>query len=228
MRICVFVLLGAVVSYAVAWGSVWRADQATWNSIEEQHWDGDFQTEAPTWQPALLVERGVLTSSDVDGFYEPAFAPGFRHDVFTLFNRSMTVGQEHLLFGDVNNDMTHLIRLSAGFPMYCCEGWLLAADIGGNPVAQLRGVWMHGRLTSPEAFLPWLPRWPGFLLNSLFYAAILWLVWFTPGATRRAHRHRRGQCTACAYPLGEGEVCSECGVTRAVKRSSDTREHSAR
>ena len=54
------------------------------------------------------------------------------------------------------------------------------------------------------------PIWLGLAINTLFYAALLWL----PFAVRqwiRMWRGKRGLCPACAYPRGESEVCSECG-----------------
>ncbi len=59
--------------------------------------------------------------------------------------------------------------------------------------------------------LPLHPIWPGFAVNTLFYAGIVWLL--IPGsfALRRLIRHRRGLCPKCAYPIGESAVCTECG-----------------
>jgi hypothetical protein len=79
----------------------------------------------------------------------------------------------------------------------------------------------YGGLTLPKGFamppdviprvLPLRPIWPGFVVNTLFYAAILWLLICGPFAVRRVIRIRRGLCPACAYPRGEAAVCSECG-----------------
>ncbi len=59
--------------------------------------------------------------------------------------------------------------------------------------------------------LPLKPTWPGLALNTLFYAAILWLLIPGPFALRRFLRVRRGLCPKCAYPMGESSVCTECG-----------------
>jgi hypothetical protein len=62
--------------------------------------------------------------------------------------------------------------------------------------------------------LPLRPIWPGFAINTMFYAAILWLLFAAlhPGGfVRRRIRARRGQCPACAYPVGASNVCTECG-----------------
>ncbi len=61
---------------------------------------------------------------------------------------------------------------------------------------------------------PLRPIWPGFGINTLFYAAMLWLLIpgpFTLLALRRFIRRKRGLCPACGYPAGESAVCSECG-----------------
>lgn len=60
-------------------------------------------------------------------------------------------------------------------------------------------------------FLPLRPLWPGFAINTLFYTVILWGLFAAPLALRRRIRISRGLCPACAYPIGESPVCTECG-----------------
>jgi hypothetical protein len=67
-------------------------------------------------------------------------------------------------------------------------------------------------------YLPLNALWPGFAINTIFYAAILWLLFAAPGFVRRRLRVRRGQCPACAYPVGASDVCTECG--RPVKQKA--------
>jgi hypothetical protein len=55
------------------------------------------------------------------------------------------------------------------------------------------------------------PLWPGFAINTAFYAAILWLLFAAPFALRRRTRIKRGLCPACAYPIGDSPLCTECG-----------------
>ncbi len=61
--------------------------------------------------------------------------------------------------------------------------------------------------------LPYWPIWPGVITNTLFYAAILWLLIPGPFVLRRYVRVRRGLCPACGYDLkhAEHESCPECG-----------------
>ncbi len=67
------------------------------------------------------------------------------------------------------------------------------------------------RLLSARPRLPRQPIWPGFAINTIFYAAILWLP-FAPLLLRRYVRVRRGQCIECGYDLRGGDhgVCPEC------------------
>ncbi len=67
--------------------------------------------------------------------------------------------------------------------------------------------------------LPLYPIWPGFVINTLFYAAILWLVAFAPLKFRRYLRHKRGQCIQCGYDLRRdvSAGCPECGWRRKEK-----------
>lgn len=67
--------------------------------------------------------------------------------------------------------------------------------------------------------LPLLPLWPGFLLNTFFYALLLFGAWRLPGMLRRAVRRRRGRCAGCGYSrdgLDAGTACPECGAGVAI------------
>ena len=92
---------------------------------------------------------------------------------------------------------------------------------GALPLSMaLRTKW--GR--SPSARLLLLrPLWPGFMLNTLLYAAALWFVFFAPFKLRRHLRTRRGLCPACGYPVGGAAVCSECGKALLKRRSAEAR-----
>ena len=59
--------------------------------------------------------------------------------------------------------------------------------------------------------LPLQPIWPGFIINTLLYAALLWLLIYGL-ALRRFLRLRRRLCPRCAYRMGESAVCTECGT----------------
>jgi len=60
--------------------------------------------------------------------------------------------------------------------------------------------------------------WPGFAVNTLFYAVVFAILWIAVRAGyvfvfRYWSRGRRGLCPRCAYPMGGSDKCSECGKT---------------
>ena len=88
-------------------------------------------------------------------------------------------------------------------------------DTGLLPVNHwLRKTPVARRFLANPRVLPLRPLWPGFAVNTLFYAAILWLLTCGPFVLRRVIRHRSGRCVACGYDLGHAEhdTCPECGT----------------
>ncbi len=59
--------------------------------------------------------------------------------------------------------------------------------------------------------LPLRPVWPGFAVNTLFYASVAWVALTAPGSVRRWRRTRRGRCPACGYDMSRLNTCPECG-----------------
>jgi hypothetical protein len=72
--------------------------------------------------------------------------------------------------------------------------------------------------------LPTKAIWPGFAINTAFYAFVLWMLFAlggTPFALRKWRRIRRGLCPKCGYDLrgggsSESTACPECGTTVAA------------
>ena len=71
----------------------------------------------------------------------------------------------------------------------------------------------------PRGRLPLIPIWPGFAINTIFYAAVLWLPVAGLGALRRHGRVKGGLCPSCAYPIGGSPICTECGASVATRDS---------
>ncbi|MEE8156293.1 MAG: hypothetical protein V3T53_15170 [Phycisphaerales bacterium] len=99
-----------------------------------------------------------------------------------------------------------------------------AGQLGGQSIRQVT----EGILLTPKAAvrrgcmlyrakaLPLRPLWPGFAVNTIFYATVLWLLTLGPFIARHAIRHKRRLCPKCAYFLGQayGRGCPECGWRR--------------
>jgi hypothetical protein len=189
-----FLLLGAIVNVAVAWGCVSMKsrllgpDADGWNSGDGLHWPADV----PNGWPAPNEHQWI-------------FDVGTRDDWLM-----------HLETTEVSDagDEWMLYRHQAGWPSASLAA-VLWRHWSGNELVQESLDWLTGIPTHREArismTLPVVPLWPGFAINTLFYAVILWLLFATPFALRRRLRRKRGLCPACAYPIGTSDVCTECG-----------------
>lgn len=64
-----------------------------------------------------------------------------------------------------------------------------------------------------RAALPFEPLWPGFALNTVFYAVVVWALWSALLAVRGVIRQRRRRCVRCGYDLRGAvhDACPECG-----------------
>jgi hypothetical protein len=111
--------------------------------------------------------------------------------------------------------------VAAGWPLPAVWGWETTTSQFNSATGALTlvtlqesGLFAPPRtLAPPPARFPYLPVWPGFLLNSLLYAAPWALVLVAPRAVRRWRRRRRGCCMRCGYDLRGlgGAACPECG-----------------
>ena len=83
----------------------------------------------------------------------------------------------------------------------------------GSPFRTFQYGWYYhdGEAIPPAIIISYETIWPGFAINTLFYATALWLLIAGPFVLRRFLRLRRGLCPKCAYPMGESSVCTECG-----------------
>jgi len=76
-------------------------------------------------------------------------------------------------------------------------------------------------LRNRERFLPTRVHGPGFLIDTLLYAAIWFGVFFGFASAKRFISTKRGRCPRCGYDL-RGQLaqgCPECGWNRALVQS---------
>jgi hypothetical protein len=222
IRAGIFLLLGAIVNIAVAWGCAWRG-QNNANSI--------FQTWGPSpsggWMLLRVQSFGLLQIRcgwfrhsfsnewvSSDGLATPA------HLALPLWSH-LDAPSDHFMNGHGEEEWAR--EDGAGWPQLAMRCWYqVDSDSDQRGIESVSGgvdvhcITANDRSQSkPDIWnaqaLPATPMWPGFAINTLFYAAILWLLFAAPFALRRMRRIKRGLCPACAYPVGASDLCTECG-----------------
>jgi len=205
--ILLFLLLGAIVNIAVAWGLAISVDvdseptgfeeRAEWPDVVPENWPG----------PLIGVWRG--------GF-------GWRASTHIAMRLAMAADREGW-----NAANHYLHSAEVGWP-YPSLYWRVRAIVSPqgmpaqswSPVITGNGIrpdW-DGLGFTPLSWkrLPTRPIWPGFLINTIFYALVLLPLYCTPFIARRHIRVKRGRCPQCGYDL-RGELdagCPECGWNR--------------
>ncbi len=206
--IAICLLLGAVVNVAVAWGC------ATWSALEvvsvslqeptktEQHWWRQiYPTRAA---PEALLAR---QSSGFGCDSQSILGDRGGQAVFRVDSASFTT-----VNFNVNAKFDRVTTLRSGWPWRSGAGerWDLGFSLItpiptlGYRVTMWRDADLHSFAWSfdrPEwlgsssfRILPLRPVWPGFAVNTLFYAALLWSLICSPFALRRFLRLRIDWC----------------------------------
>ncbi len=207
--VAVFLLAGAVVNVAVAWGcAIWIP--TSWPSMEEQYRDdnvGELKGDG-NWHYWRIARWG---------------RPGATYcysQLAIMRQRSFARTFTELHPSELAPYWADLRTRPAGTGERCVHalGWPVVSmwcdyDVDGRPYELLHGLripFLPADGDYPQA-VPLIPIWPAFAINTLFYAVVLWLLICGPFVLRRFIRVKRGLCPACAYPRGESDVCSECG-----------------
>ena len=217
-KLVVILLFGAIVNVAVAWGcAAWvdvsvaedtvgltdlNGPQSLFGSRERSGTTRLFMR--PRWydryhNPLALFEGSVPYWSKASERPDPRdrdqrYAP-------KKFIRLETAGgwpARSMMWFTETTDTAWAGGANDKAPHWCIE---LSPDTSRSPAhLQRRG-------------LPLLPIWPGFLINTLLGATVLWLAMLAPITLRRHIRRRRGHCLKCAYDLrgAEDESLPECG-----------------
>jgi hypothetical protein len=194
IRIFVFLLLGAIVNVAVAWGVVFR-----YRTPAERFFSASEATAIWDRLPLPWQIAG-------DAWGREKRQPGWR---LQSIGRPANVGP---------NDAAGAEVLLSGWP--CASMRAIDAYWKGQYFSE--GCWEPpDSWPLPHVYvLPTKAIWPGFAINTVFYAAVLWLLFAGPFVLRRWGRIRRGLCPKCGYDLRGGgaatdaKICPECGTTR--------------
>ncbi|MGI9013440.1 MAG: hypothetical protein ACR2GY_04230 [Phycisphaerales bacterium] len=228
-RFFLLLILGGITTVGVAWGlatfrvwplgghdiervetyngyfvSVGRWDRfgltSAWVSKETGATEPDLKKSieeiAPSWCAATVRAR-VL---------EPIGTAGFVYNIFDAYGLpAAAMSYEHEREFTVATAL-RTTRLAHGLEL---KNRTRPAPAGG------------GILIQPDPIIPLRPIFPGFIINTLFYA----LIWFGAlaacGFAKRTLRTRRGRCIECNYDLrGDFDAgCPECGWGRSMLQS---------
>ena len=204
-KLVLFLFLGAIVNVAVAWGITARLSQ----------FDVDVMLMG-------MVDLDDIRAFDWWAHHAPA---GFDHEPTdgALASRlGASWAMASVWPGDHSSPpLQFLIRLRTGWPARSMEGacW---SDAEHDCIYD-GGMEFGDHMSANAGLLPLRPIWPGFAINMIFYATIVWLVTLGPFTVRRFIRRKRGRCIKCGYDLrgtsggasggGGGGVCPECGAT---------------
>ena len=231
-KLVAYLLLGAIINVAVAWGSALWVDGMALETLARDV-KGVTAVDHPRWHVSVassgtstLVQTGAsrkppgppttlranATKEEIDAFASGVALP-VKHEVVPVpcWSRTSTPPIES------EYEAPGVIEDARGWPMRSMV-WYLVRRKGDAPE---RHLWsfdlggMQGPIGLPRA-LPLRPIPVGFVVNSLLYATCLWLMMTTPVHLRRFIRLKRGHCSICGYDLrgssgGGGEVCPECG-----------------
>ena len=218
--LAIFLVLGAVVNVAVVWGCAMILAEQTnnWNMrsgaarLEDNYVWGVNRLDRPGY---FSIESYVVLS--VMEWDERLEEPS------TLIEKWSRIPDRNDLGGEISTWQ----ESASGWPVASMWSRLIELDPLHNllvpnkprvlPRDKLERGWLLDWSFLPtQSILPNGVIWPGFAVNTIFYAAILWLVIPGPFALRRHIRRKRGLCVVCGYDLrGDFSAgCSECGWRR--------------
>ena len=219
VRIVLFLLLGAMINVAVAWGF------AAWSTIPPNQSMEDFSPTLKYWGE-FDADRTRLESLGWNGREE---TPDAEYILFAMASAAPGLVYREIAESSRSKD-----------PNF--EGYVISTDVAyetlaGWPWLALRGVrWNQAQRGEPDHWvdhmlietplqsdilsgrdsrcLPFRPIWPGFAINTLIYATLGWLLFVGPFQVRRLIRHKCALCTNCGYDLRHADhrVCPECGA----------------
>ncbi len=241
-KLVVFLLLGAVVNVAVAWGCAL--------GLPVLSWDGPFWRSsrtgdpAPYWVVQQLERPGAMRYTWLHVPYDFDNAPGIDLGVFREIEPVDLDDIPRWSRLDYTNPppqkyrgwSSHFIDDARGWPVLAMSSFTAE---GVDPVKDALLFRSSGGFSVPEELRPkplfvdvedeWFnrpiiplrPIWSGFAINTVCYAVILWVLTLGPFTARRFIRRKRGHCLKCGYDLShaEHEVCPECGVATGLHRA---------
>jgi hypothetical protein len=197
-----FLLAGVIASITITWGCALVPARLWWPPHSASSDSKPWPRAVPErWPARAHFLRRQVPGRSVEEY--GAIAPtANRDELWRAEQYSITIG-------------------SAGWPCRALqwERWQVINSLRPNELPQhswwLSGIFIPTASSYPShlhtTILPLRPLWPGFAINAVFYAVLLWLICRAVYRFRRIVRSHRGLCPSCGYPMGSTPVCTECG-----------------
>ena len=227
-KLLVFLLLGAIINVAVAWGC------AIWSGTESA------SVVAP---PRSTLLWSCVSAGEVESLRGMMHKRGWTlrqqpYEMQRMYpnrlyaQRARTVGVDRIVV-DEHREIDSVYSydpFSSHTVLFTFSGWPARSGVNEewSPLAGVErcpllsaGIEIPFRQVLGSnlkcASAPLAPIWPGFAINTIFYAAIVWMLFTLPGYIKRirgTRRIKRGLCARCAYPVGPpgSDTCTECGA----------------
>ena len=237
-KIVVFLFLGAIVNIAVAWGCAvarpfpgdnWSDTLAEATRVDWFYFPDEPGATAWQWHDIAAADgRGVGWETRCLSFF------GDRDDRIRRISGDPPPRMLESVKLPDKSIHVEVLHSAAGWPFAVFDG-AAVLDHDVEPYPALETWWcllvpfgrtyewwpagpesaIEVQLTSGyQIVVPLRPIWPGFAINTIFYAVILCLLAFGPFAVRRFVRNKHGRCIKCGYDLGHADhrACPECGA----------------
>ncbi len=236
-KIVVLLIIGAVLNVAVAWGfAIWPIDMARrpWQFFASVQYYEQFGSDRHLYLRTMVYRLpGEIQLSQHEATASLARFSVGPEPIDEADLRALVPKWSRLAAGDpfeefanhnrADHELVDYIEYASGWPAYSLRyyGPIYVVRAGSGNVYDESGMTGYFHFTLPQKMvdggyrseLPFLPIWPGFAINTGFYAAVLWLMSLAPFTLRRVIRRKRGACIKCGYDLrGTAQmICSECG-----------------
>jgi hypothetical protein len=207
LRICVFLLLGAIVNVAVAWGISAQADP---QALHEGVFAIPFGENSAARQIEVVHFKSLGWQPTPDDARYVHSLQTWNVATFGLTRRLWMESEEVRASQNADRQFPPLVMLTRNVAQRHVAGWPCGSLLGEgwnrmpsspNRISEDWQIYWACVLDDPASSWGWRrrplllhPIWPRFAINTVFYAGILWLLFAAPFVLRRRRRIKR----ACA------------------------------
>ena len=220
--ITICMLIGAIINVAVAW---WFAIRQDWFNSKTNYTYG-LSYDGPGYTMWFVDTRILVGSTSSDSFSIDEYIEVEKRE---LTSEETLPYWAELIRPDPNASMPFPFpsktAIAHGWPLRSMMrlSYLLDLDKIDLYDTELYSLnwsapdWLRGERRfdiSPDrsTYLPLKIIWLGFIANTLLYSLAPFLIFILKFKLRGFLRFKRKQCTKCGYPIGQSEVCTECGA----------------